>query len=433
VAALAVVIVVLAGGAVLVGVLSTKPAQSPRSPGRVVRPPAPVSAVNAVESNRPVTDAAGKRWAPDQFSHGGSLVQSSAAVEYTASPDLYRGERVGIESISVPLQTNGSYLVVLYFAETSSASAGQRTFDVLAQGRQVAAVDIARDVGTLTPYHLAFTEVVSQRHLTIQFVPHNGRPILSALQVRHVAPSIRLPPRRRVWNDEFGGAPGTSPNRGHWTYDMGPGWNQLADYTSEPANASLDGHGHLLLRAWKNTLSSSPGTRADPITSVRMTTRGLLAMRFGMAEARIQAIGQPGFVSTFWALGTNIADSGWPASGEIDPGEVRGMHENILVQALHMPCGHRDCPVVWHKQLDTSLAAGFHTFAVERAPGVVVYMVDGRQTGSLTAADVARGSWVFDRPFYLLLNVIVGGWGGTPSASTNWPATMSVDWVRVFK
>ncbi len=387
------------------------------------RGPAPVATLSAVETRTAVRDASGARWTPDRFATGGSLVTSGRRVINTWAPGLYRSERVGVRSISIPLRKGGSYLVVLYFAEITRTRPGARVFSVLAQGRRVATVDIARDVGTFRPYHLPFTVWVPRRRLTVGFRAIRGRPVLSGVQVQPAPRGLQIPSSHLIWDDEFTGPAGTSPDPQRWTFDLGPGWNQAAAYTDSPANASLDGLGHLYIQA-RPTKSG--------YTSARMTTWGRFSVTYGIAEARIRVSAAPGVVSSFWGIGTNIPSVNWPRSGEIDPGEVRGSYSSVLVQALHMPCGSVDCPAVWDTNLPVSLAAAFHTFALERAPGVAVFMLDGRPTATLAAADVPRGSWVFDKPFYLILNMIVGGWAGNPAANANWPATMVVDWVRVF-
>jgi hypothetical protein len=404
----------------------------------LIGPIAPVSGVQAVESSSAVRDAAGGSWEPDRFSHGGTLLSSRVRIANTDSPALYRAQREGIRSIDVPLRSNGSYLVVLYFAETADVEPGERIFEVVAQGRRDATVDLAAEVGVLNPYHLAFTVSVPGHRLSIQFLPRHGQPTLSALRVTRVNPAIELPARHLAWSDEFNGPRGLRPNPTHWRYNLGGGWGQSAVYTDAAANASLDGHGNLMLTAHAGESSDASkavlsGSRVGgPPTSARITTQGLFEMRYGSISARVKAAGEPGVVSTFWALGANIDGVGWPRLGEIDPLEVRGEQPRVLVQALHMPCPHPSCPVVWERTTPDSLAAEFHTFTIERAPGVVIYLLDGRQTASLTAADVPRGAWVFDRPFFLILNLIVGGWGGKPTASTHWPVSMAVDWVRAF-
>jgi beta-glucanase (GH16 family) len=225
--------------------------------------------------------------------------------------------------------------------------------------------------------------------------------------------------------------PGPPPASARWTFDVGSGWGQEAYYTDGSANASLDGHGDLVIATRRDTSAGTTGPAAQ-VTSARITTQGRFEMGFGVVSARVRVAGQPGVVSAFWALGADVDEVNWPRAGEIDPAEVRGVQSGVLVEALHMPAAGGERGVVWERGAGKSFAGGFHTFTVERAPGVVVYMVDGRQTASLTAADVPAGSWVFDKPFFLILNLSVGGWAGAPTAATEWPVTMSVDWVRVF-
>lgn len=386
-------------------------------------PSQPVSSLYAVESSSPVTDASGQRWTPDPYSRGGSLLREHVFISNTHSPQLYESERIGVTSLNVPLRTEGPYLVVLYFAETAGAKPEQRIFDVMNGGRLVAHVDVAGEVGALTPYHVAFTTRASKHSLAIHFKALKGRPILSAVRITPVSPSVQLPAQRLVWSDEFNGPSGSQPSTAKWTYDLGRGWGQDARYTSSAANASLNGNGDL-------TLAALP-EGAKGYTSARLTTRSTFAMGFGAASARIRVAGQRGVVSTFWALGADERST-WPYSGEIDPAEVRGSQPKILIEAVHTHCGQSPCPIVWNRASDVPLSSGFHTFTVERAPGVMIYLLDGRQTASLTSADLPARSWVFDKRFYLLLNLIVGGWGSKPEQSTHWPIKMHVDWVRVF-
>jgi beta-glucanase (GH16 family) len=421
----------LAAGALALALVLLSVLNLSRRPGPRPAPLAPVSQAQVVESGASVRDAAGGVWSPDRFAHGGALSTSPVPIADTEAPALYQSQRIGVRSIAVPLRTDGSYLVVLYFAEIAGAPPGGRVFDVLAQGRAIATVDVAREVGALAPYHLAFTVPVAHHRLTLDFRARRGEPMLSALRVTRVDPPLQLPAHRLVWSDEFEGPRGSPPDPARWRHDLGGGWGQQAIYTDQAANASLDGHGHLVLAARRET-SAAGGQRVSRATSARLSTQGLFAMRYGSASARVWIAGEPGVVSTFWGLGTDVTRVGWPRSGEIDPLEGRGAQPTVLVQALHTQCPTRRCPVVWERTVGSSLAAGFHTFTVQRAPGVVTYLMDGRQTASLTAADMPRGAWVFDRPFFLVLNLIVGGWGGTPPASTHWPVRMLVDWVRVY-
>jgi beta-glucanase (GH16 family) len=423
------------GAAFLAGIAIAACGQSTSSSKPPSRPvPPPVRALRAVESTIPVLDAAGEEWVPDEYSQGGTLATTTGGVRGTKAPTLYQSERVGISSVDVPLVANGSYLVILYFAEIQATLPGARTFDVLAQGQQVASVDIARDVGDFATYHVAFTTQARDHRLLIEFRGIAGQPVLSAIDVQPVDPDIELPATRPVFDDEFNGPAGSLPDPNHWTYDLGPGWDQLADYTDRAANVSLNGQGQLVITARNDGYFDPVQGKTYQYTSARVTTEGRFAIGYGLVEGRIRVSDHPGVVSTFWALGTDINVVNWPHSGEIDPAEVRGFKPSVVTQAFHMPCGNADCAIVSDVPMGTSVAAGYHTYAFERAPGVVIYLVDGRETASLTAADVPSDSWVFDKPFYLLLNLIVGGgWAGPPAPGAGWPITMSVDWIRAFR
>jgi hypothetical protein len=422
-----VVMVLIAAGLILL--LTIAPGGGPTSR---IGASAQLSALDAVESGVPITDASGATWSPDRYARGGTLVTAEVPIGHTLSPALYRSQRVGISSLDVPLRVNGNYLVVLYFAELTNAAPGARVFDVIAQERLVHRVDIARDVGALAPYHLPFTVKVRKHWLRIRFIASAGQPVLNAVTITRATPRLQLPPTRLQWRDEFNGPAGSPPNPHNWADDLGTGWSQSSYYTDRAANVSQNGHGQLQLTARRDPFLD-PSGKTYRLTSARITTQGHFAFGFGTAEVRLHVVASPGFVTAFWGLGSNNATVPWPQSGDIDPVEVRGQEPRILVQAFHMPCHAGECKVGWASPVRASLATGFHTFAMERAPGVVVFYVDGRQSASLASADVAAGSWVFNHPFDLILNLLVGGWAGSVPAATHWPVTASVDWVRVYQ
>jgi len=366
------------------------------------------------------------------------LTTSAAPIGNTAAPWLYDHERVGIRSIRVPLTSAGRYRLVLYFAETEGAEPGARVFNVVAQGRTVARhLNVARLAGPDEPFHLVFTVRAPKRLVTVRFVPVVGRPILSAFVVAPAGPIADAPATHLVWDDEFNGPRGSAPSRRRWTYDLGGRFGygkELQYYTDRRQNASVDGHGHLLITARRETYRGPDGV-LDHYTSARIKTQGRFAMLYGRAEARIKVPAHAhGLIADFWALGSNVNVVGFPQSGEIDPLEAVLSQPTRFIQALHMPSKGSNYQVVWHFQLPESLAAHYHTFGFEWDPGVVWFLVDGRQTASLTRADVPLGSFVFSHRFYLILNLTVKGWyGQPPNATTRWPSVMRVDWVRVWR
>lgn len=237
-----------------------------------------------------------------------------------------------------------------------------------------------------------------------------------------------------VWSDEFDGAAGTRPDAKKWTFDVGgSGWgNRQLEYdTDSPDNASLDGDGHLAIVARKQAFDR------NQYTSARLKTQGLFTQKYGRMEARLKLPPGRGIWPAFWALGSNFADAGWPACGEIDVMEFKGQEPNVVHGSLHGPGYSGASPITsrFRSSAAERFDADFHVFAVEWDPGRIAFFVDDEAYSIVTAAEVlARGDWAFDQPFFLLLNVAVGGdFVGAPDATTPFPATMQVDWVRVYR
>jgi beta-glucanase (GH16 family) len=234
-----------------------------------------------------------------------------------------------------------------------------------------------------------------------------------------------------VWQDEFEGPAGQLPDSTRWRFDTGTDWgNRQLEYdTDRPENVSLDGEGHLAITARAEEYGE------QLFTSGRIKTKGLFARTHGRFEARIKLpIGQ-GIWPAFWLLGANIDQVPWPGCGEIDIMEYRGQEPRVLHGTLHGP-GYSgdDALSSMHTLAQGGFHLGFHVFAVEWTAQSITWLVDGYAYQTVTPADLPPGTrWVFDRPFFILLNVAVGGrWVGPPDGSTVFPQTMLVDWVRVY-
>ncbi|WP_158702441.1 family 16 glycosylhydrolase [Kitasatospora sp. MMS16-BH015] len=241
-----------------------------------------------------------------------------------------------------------------------------------------------------------------------------------------------------VWSDEFAGPEGTAPDPQHWHHVLdgqGHGNHELEDYTADPANAALDGAGHLLITARAADPAAGLTCWYGPCTytSARLDTDGLFsAAAPGRFEARIKLPCGTGLWPAFWALGTSTDRIGWPAGGEIDVMEQIGSEPGTVHSALHGPGGFQD--VTAH-----ALPAGqrfcedYHVYGVERRFDRVLFSVDGVVHHTVLQSQ-AGWRWVFNAPFYLVLDLAVGGdWPGPPDAGTVFPAVMSVDWVRVWR
>lgn len=254
-------------------------------------------------------------------------------------------------------------------------------------------------------------------------------------------PLPELPGWTLIWQDEFDGRAGTLPDPERWGYDLGgDGWGNMEHqyYTGEKANAALDGKGALVITASKIADPAKSGLECwyGPCfyTSARLLTKGKFEFTYGRVEARLKIPYGQGMWPAFWMLGNNIDQVSWPQCGEIDIMENIGKEPFIIHGTVHGPgysgSGGVGKPFVLK---DGNFADDFHVYAVEWEPQEIRWYVDGQQYFTVTPADV-NGEWVFDHPFFLILNVAVGGrWPGYPDMNTVFPQTMQVDYVRVYQ
>lgn len=235
-----------------------------------------------------------------------------------------------------------------------------------------------------------------------------------------------------TWEDDFDGQTGELPDPTGWNLDLGKGpngdgWgnNELQTYTDEPENVALDGEGNLVITALNN----------GGYTSARINTKGLFEQQYGRFEARIKLPYGPGIWPAFWLLGSDIDENPWPACGEIDIMELKGQQPNIIYGTLHGPGysgGHPDVTKSFGFENDR-FDVDFHVFRVDWGEDFIHFYVDDVIYQRLTPEDVP-GEWVFDQPFFILLNTAVGGnYVGFPTGNTNFPQQMIIDYVKVYE
>ena len=240
------------------------------------------------------------------------------------------------------------------------------------------------------------------------------------------------------WSDEFNGADGSSPDSAKWTYDTGGnGWgnNELEYYTNRTQNAQIKG-GNLVITAQKETYTGSDGVTRN-YTSARLKTQSLFSQAYGRFEARIKIPAGQGMWPAFWMLGLDIGTVGWPKCGEIDIMENIGKEPGIVHGSLHGPstaARTSDATAPFSLPANQKFADDFHLYAVEWEPGTIRFYVDSNLYATFTQSQwPAGGTWAFDHPFFIILNVAVGGdWPGPPDNSTIFPQQMLVDYVRVY-
>ena len=243
------------------------------------------------------------------------------------------------------------------------------------------------------------------------------------------APLPNPPSWKLAWHDEFDGP---TLDTATWVFDTGGGgWGnaELEYYTNRPLNARVDS-GNLVIEARREVF----GSRG--YTSARLKTAPLRggAWQYGRIEARIQIPRGQGLWPAFWMLGDNIGTVGWPTCGEIDIMENIGREPGRVHGTIHGP-GYSGAQGISAAYNLTSgaFADAYHVFTVEWDPDAIHFFVDSVPYQTVSPS-VVPGRWVYDHPFFIILNVAVGGyWPGAPDSTTVFPQVMRVDYVRVYQ
>ena len=223
-----------------------------------------------------------------------------------------------------------------------------------------------------------------------------------------------------VWSDEFSG---TAVNTADWTFETGGGgWgnNELEYYSANNATVK---NGALIITAKKKVM------QGYNYTSARMKTQGKKEFTYGKIEARIKLPLGQGLWPAFWMLGANINTVSWPACGEIDIMEHINT-DNIIYGTMHWDYnGYAS-----YGGNTTTTPNAYHIYAVEWSALGINWYVDGILYHSGNTTNNINGTEEFQKPFFILLNLAVGGnWPGFTIDETKLPAKMYVDYVRVYK
>ncbi len=280
---------------------------------------------------------------------------------------------------------------------------------------------------------------------------------------KNAAASAKAPTGWKLaWSDEFDGP---KLDRAKWDFDRGngfkspegnqwiAGWgnNELQFYTNRTENAYLK-DGMLHIRAVKESYKHCD------YTSARLKTRKedkslLFAKKYGRFEFRAKLPTGQGVWPAIWLLPQDEKYGGWAASGEIDLMEAKGQNPHVVQGTLHYG-GHWPENTYIKKEYtlpDKGTIADFHVYALEWDPSEIRWYVDdklystqnfwwscsdeqgGKGLPAMDASELNPWPAPFDHPFYIVMNVAVGGqFLGNPDASTVFPVEMVVDYVRVY-
>jgi beta-glucanase (GH16 family) len=286
--------------------------------------------------------------------------------------------------------------------------------------------------------------------------------ILLAPLLAHQAAESPPPGWKLVWSDEFDGK---EIDKTKWDYDLGngffnytantwiSGWgnDELQYYTREPENAFVK-DGMLHIRAIKESHNGFGYTSAR-LKSRKRDGSPLFNKKYGRFEFRAKLPTGQGVWPALWMLPQDDKYGTWASSGEIDIVEAKGQQPNKVLGTLHY--GSR-WPNNAHSGADyefpaSGTIADFHVYALEWEPGEIRWSVDGKiyqtqsfwwssskldgEKGAKPSKEADLNAWPapFDQPFYLVMNIAVGGrFLGNPNKTTPFPAEMLVDYVRVY-
>ena len=245
-----------------------------------------------------------------------------------------------------------------------------------------------------------------------------------------------------TFSDEFNTKQVSAVDSTKWTAEIGGnGWGnqELEYYTNSIENAYQDGKGSLIIKAIKldqpSNLTCWYGS--CQYTSARLITKGKFEQKYGRFEARIKIPKGQGTWSAFWMLGNNIDKVGWATCGEIDIMENIGREPSTIHGTVPGPDYNGANGIGGHYKLSKNMAFAddFHVYSAEWNKSSIQFYVDGKRYKTLTISDIPRNSsWVYDHPFFLILNFAVGGpWGGSPDKTSVFPQEMVIDYVRVYE
>ena len=236
------------------------------------------------------------------------------------------------------------------------------------------------------------------------------------------------PEMKLIWNDEFNGK---TLNMSSWSYDIGgSGWgnNELEYYTNSSKNSFLTG-GYLVIEARKENYGS------NNYTSARVLSKDKVQFTYGRIDIRAKLPKGQGIWPALWMLGSNISTNAWPSCGEIDIMELLGNNPKTIYGTIHWgQAGTGSTHIGSNYALTTDdFSSSFHLFSLLWKQDVLTFYVDDVPYFIANKSQIT-GTYPFDKPFFFILNVAVGGdWPGNPTDLTEFPQQMIVDYIRVFQ
>lgn len=256
--------------------------------------------------------------------------------------------------------------------------------------------------------------------------------------------------KKLLWSQEFNAKAGTSVSSTTWNYDIGdgteagiPGWGNGEREYYIPGAVKHDGKGALAITATRMPVDPSGQTTAkNPYacyygtacewTSGKITTYGKVGFQYGRMEARIKMPKGIGMWPAFWMLGSDIKTNNWPSSGEIDIMEAKGVSPKMAYGTVHGPGYSGGDGIGGHTAMKTYNYSGFNNYAIEWKPDQIKWLLNDKVFFTLNKADVKDKTWVFNKEFYLIVNLAVGGQFTGDVDPDLKKGALAVEWIRYY-
>ena len=238
--------------------------------------------------------------------------------------------------------------------------------------------------------------------------------------------SLEAQDRILIWEEDFSG---TELDESTWNFELGDGCPDICGWgNNERQIYTKTNHqvkdGHLMIRADLND---------SVYTSTRITTKDKYEFRYGYIEARIKLPLGKGLWPAFWMLGSNRDEVGWPRCGEIDIMEYVGKEPGMFFTTLPTPDSHGNSKNT-RKDKFEGIEKGFHTYAANWTADKIEFFIDGELFYSFAPEEKSEEIWPFDQPFYIILNLAIGGAFGGPDVDDSiFPQEFVIDYIRVYK
>lgn len=241
---------------------------------------------------------------------------------------------------------------------------------------------------------------------------------------KNISVNVDLSIVKASWSDEFDVNGPPDPTK--WVYDIGTGSNgwgnaELQYYTDRLQNVVVE-NGLLKIKASREAFSGSTWT------SARIKSLGKFAFTYGTVEIRAKVPAGFGTWPAVWMLGADFPTAGWPNCGEIDILEHVGKEKDKVFASLHYP-GRAGGNAVTSTKIISNATTEFHVFRLDWTSASIKFSVDGVVFHTVTNSI----SIPFNKDFFLLVNLAMGGNFGGPVDSGLSSATFEVDYIRVYK